>query len=233
MAKSLAWLEFLDRLREVASLWRIDPLSPYFRGSPASATPSVRVSAALGRAAILLTSAHLQGYLESVTQEFLERIDGSGVDVARISLRLRGELSARFPPSGDTMPRYEKAAEAHRDYLPLWTDGIAIPVGTIRTDSLTDSVWNPWWKAVKALLERADVELWGELVVRYGPADAGDVVTHLDELVESRNKLAHGDNSVSATPTDLLRYARAAARMARATDASLDGRLTSVIGVGW
>jgi hypothetical protein len=99
-ARSLAWRAYLDRLREVAQLLRADPASRYGKGhiAPVALTSEqVRLSVALSRGALVLTCSHLQGYFSSVLQEFLEQLDGSGVDVARLPKELKAELCLRFP----------------------------------------------------------------------------------------------------------------------------------------
>jgi RiboL-PSP-HEPN len=229
---SSAWTEFIERLREVVQLWRTDPDSPYYSG-PGQAS-NLRLSAALGRSCVLLTSGHLQGFLEAVTQEFLEVIDASGIRAGIIPVVLRAELCLRYPYVHPAPSRAIKAETVHRAYLALWEDNTGIPSGTIKTDTLTDDVWNPWPRKVCDLLARADIDLRQMILSRHGQSYWDDLVTYVDDLVEKRNKIAHGDNSVQVAVSDVRRHTQWASRLARAADEAYGAQLVKLVGSpGW
>lgn len=226
---SIAWVAFLDRLREVAQLWRADPSSPYYLAASGTA-PNLRLSSALGRSSVLLTCGHLQGYVESVVQEFLERIDDVGVVAGQLPSTLRGELCVRYPYAAPNAKRFAKAEEVHRSYLPLWMDDAPIPPGTLRTDSLVDSVWNPWPHKVVELLGRIDIDLSDRVASAQGAQYWLDLCTYVNELIEKRNGIAHGDENVSVTPDDARRYMQWSTRLARACEVALADALEPLVG---
>jgi RiboL-PSP-HEPN len=236
-ARSLAWRAYLDRLREVAQLLRADPASRYGKGhiAPVALTSEqVRLSVALSRGALVLTCSHLQGYFSSVLQEFLEQLDGSGVDVARLPKELKAELCLRFPYPDSLKDKPRDQAELlHRTYSPLWRDGTPLPAGTIRTGSLTDPSANPWPASIASLLRTAGVDVFEYVRLTSGVAWVTGIKTNVRELVQSRNKVAHGDDTVSVTADDVRRLMQWATRLARAADATLGAKLGELTNATW
>src|SRR5438876_11906151 len=100
-APSLSWRAYIDHLREVAQLLVADPESQFGKRQYTAPTlgrgREIIFSAGLCRGALVLTCSRFQGYLISLMQEFLETLDQSEVDVARLPLVLKAELCLRFP----------------------------------------------------------------------------------------------------------------------------------------
>jgi hypothetical protein len=104
----------------------------------------------------------------------------------------------------------------------------------IKTGSLVDPVWNPWPSKTQNLLERAGVDLFYYIGQRHGKQYLHDLTAYVGELIEKRNKIAHGDNSVTTTVTDIRRYMQWSSRLARSCDEALGMQLGTIIGSsGW
>lgn len=233
--KSEAWRRYLDDLREVAQLLVADPQSRF--GKKQYSPPvlgrgqEVRLSAALSRGALVLTCSHLQGYFLSVVQEFLERVDSASVEAGRLPIELRAKLCLRFPVDSDD--EVMNTAAVHTTYAPLWRDAERIPPGTIRTDSLTDPSANPWPTTVRAVLMALGIDIFDFIGRDAGGPRVTAIKTQVNELVMSRNKLAHGDDSVQVTADDVRRLMQWSTRFARDADRAMDSRLRDLTGVGW
>ncbi len=126
-----------------------------------------------------------------------------------------------------------KTAEAHRRYVSLWSVGATLPAGTIKTDSLPDSVWNPWPRRVQSLLERCDVDLFTRIEHVNGPAYLRDLRISVDTLVKFRNEVSHGNEPTPWTAADVRLRMKWAARLARACDEALGEKLEGIVGQGW
>jgi hypothetical protein len=233
--RSLAWRAYHAHLREIAQLLRADPASAYGK-SGASLVLSAHellLSAALCRGALVLTCSHLQGFFMSITQEYLEQIDKSSLDVASLPHGLKLELCLKFPYPASVHDQRDRAQLLHERYWVLWQDGKALPGGTLRTDSLLDPSANPWPDSLIRLFRHTGVEVPEVLRAKGGNAWIAGVGRNVKELVQSRNKLAHGDESVSVTADDVRRLMQWSTRFARATDDGLGVKLRELIGTGW
>src|SRR5206468_612042 len=99
--------------------------------------------------------------------------------------------------------------------------------------SLTDPSANPWPGSVASLMKLVDVDLFEELRHTGGVPWKTGVKDNVTELVLSRNKIAHGDDTVQVTADDVRRLMQWATRMARATDLALGLKLRALTGSDW
>jgi hypothetical protein len=234
---SQAWHSFLRTLREANQLLRADPTGSYaaraaqLRGE-APPTSSVELTNALTKGCVLLTSGRLQGCIEAQLQEFLEQIDSSGITPDAIPETLRAWLCWRFLDEG-TGTKEEKTSRVHQQYVPLWTTGVPLPRGTIKTDSLPDKVWNPWPTRVQRLLKHCDIDLFARIKAEHGKPYLEDLKTYVDSLVQFRNEVAHGDEPAPWTAADVRLRMQWAVRLARACDHAIGDQLQSITGTSW
>ncbi|HEX6206131.1 MAG TPA: hypothetical protein VFZ29_10040 [Solirubrobacterales bacterium] len=181
-----------------------------------------------------LTSGRLQGCLTSQVQEFLERIDQSGIVVDRVPEVLRAQLILRYPrqdPSDDAVTHAIKAQNA---YASLWQSGSSMQPGTVKTGCLPDKIWNPRPKKANELLARCDVDLFGWIIENHDDRYLSEMKTHGDRLIEFRNEVVHGDEPQPVSTGEVWVSMRWAVRLARAADESLGAKLTELTGgPGW
>ncbi len=230
MAPSSAWRDFLDHLREITELLRADPSSRYAERKDGKRLTNVELSSAITKAAMSLTSGRLQGCLASQVQEFLERIDQSGIPVNQIPEVLRANLALRYPKSQPNEERVLHAIAVQQANAPLWTTGVTVQPGMIKTSCLPDRVWNPWPSKANELLLRCDVDLFSHIEQRNGAAYLANLKTYVGSLVEFRNEVAHGDEPQPVSSSDVWRCMRWAIRLARASDVALAEKLTEITG---
>jgi hypothetical protein len=230
MTPSSAWRDFLGHLREITELLRADPSSSYAERKNHQRIANVELSSAITKAAMSLTSGRLQGCLTSQVQEFLERIDQSGMSVDRIPEVLRAQLALRYPRLEPNEQKVLHAIAVQQANAPLWTAGVTVQPGMIKTSSLPDDVWNPWPKKANELLGRCDVDLFSHIERQHGTTYLRDLKTHVDDLVEFRNEVVHGDEPQPVSASDVRRSMRWAIRMARASDVALGEKLTELTG---
>jgi hypothetical protein len=179
-----------------------------------------------------LLSGRLQACIQAQLEEFLERIDQSGVIVDQIPELLRASLCRHYiSKSGALTPA--ETAQLHKAYAILWTQGSALPPGTLKTDSFADEK-NPWPDHVQGLLRRCAVDLRAHVIATSGGAYLEDLEEYVKELVAFRNAVAHGDEPArSWSAGDVRLRMRWATRLARACDDALDSQLVAITGSGW
>jgi hypothetical protein len=180
----------------------------------------------------MLLSGRLQGCISSAIEEFLERIDQSGVVVDQIPETVRAQL-CRFYYDNAGRPTEHQTKELHKKYAILWTPGSALPPGTLKPDSLGDD-GNPWPDRVQGLMKRCDVDLYARVTAQHGAPYLDDLKDYVGELMKFRNAVAHGDNPASTWSAGDVRLRMTwAIRLARACDAGLGAKLATITGTGW
>lgn len=236
MATSQAWNDFLANLREATTLLRADPTSAYVKRRAAAdevapPPPSISLTNATNKGCVLLLSGRLQGFVAALLEEFLERLDQSGVLVDQIPEKLRAELCRCYYDKPD--PNAHQTMLAHKQYAVLWTPGVALPAGTLKTNSLGDDA-NPWPHIVQGLMRRCGVDLYAQIVAAHSTAYLTDLEEYVGELVRFRNSVAHGDEPTGTwTAADVRLRMRWATRLARACDTALGAQLQAITGDGW
>ncbi len=232
MPCSQAWREFIVNRREAMQLLRADPTHAR-PGAHGFATKSeLALSAALTNGCVMLMSGRLQGCIESQAQEFLERIDESGVVVNRLPEALRAALCSQYF-AGRRQLKPHQVAELHERYAVLWIDGSRLPEGTLKTNSLPDRIWNPRPDRVRTLMQRCDIDLFDWIDRRHGRRYREDMMAYVEELVEVRNAVAHGAPATAWTTGDVVLRMQWASRLAYACDQAFGDRLSSITGHGW
>lgn len=237
MPASQAWSEFLDNLREATTLLRVDPASEYAKREAAanglpSPTASIALTDAVNKGCVMLLSGRLQGCIASLIEEFLERIDQSGVIVDAIPETLRAQLCRWYHDKPGRLSA-EQTRMVHTRYAILWTPGSVLPAGTLKTDSLAEE-GNPWPDKVHGLMKRCDVDLNAQIVADHGQPYLDDLQNYVGELMDFRNAVAHGENpGANWTAGDVRLRMRWVTRMARACDKGLGAKLTAITGTGW
>ncbi|HZV75507.1 MAG TPA: hypothetical protein VFF79_17490 [Conexibacter sp.] len=232
MLHSQAWRDFIVNLREATQLLRADPASA---GAARHSFPSksdLALTAALTKGCVMLTSGRLQGCIESQTQEFLERIDESGVMVDSLPEDLRGALCSQYFRGKSTLSSAD-TIEVHKTYAALWISGTVLPAGLLKTDSLPDEIWNPRPHRVRKLMRRCDIDLFSQIQRDHGSSYLEDMRRYVDELIDFRNAVAHGSEVLLWTAGDVLFRMRWATRLARTCDRALGQKLVEITGDGW
>jgi hypothetical protein len=229
MARSVSWRDFLANLREITQLIRADPSSRYAERENGQRAVNVDLTSAITKAAMSLTSGRLQGCLSAQVQEFLERIDQSGMPVEQIPDALRAHLALRYPKrrSEDAVAH---AVKVQRANAALWQPGNVVRPGTITTSCLPDPVWNPSPKRVDQLLARCDIDLFTWVDSRNGGRYLDEMKREVNKLVNFRNEVVHGDEPQPLSIAEVWSCMKWAARLARNADDALAAKLTELTG---
>jgi hypothetical protein len=212
-----AYSNFIRRLEEVETILR--------RAQEASRQPATRDNVsfvnALCRSGVVLLSSHIEGYLKDLGE----------IAVQRIAMRRlpKGRLGAgfRFYFSRDLINEIKNTSEPaqiaskvetlfSRD-LHIWSPDPNF-AGTLSTTIFFGDFANPNHKRIKKFFNRFGyVEYDRDLAVRLA-ADFNACSNIVNQVVQQRNAIAHGDMVTTGTPTDLAQMLTLVKQYCRKTD---------------
>lgn len=212
-------------VEEVGHLLSADPTP---RGG---VSPQPAVTRAVIRAAVVLLCSHFERYLRSVTEEVVEILNNSSVDAERLSLEFRLQHT-RVGVDKITRFQWEKREESLRNLITsdgwLWTD--ASELGTLDASRVLTWFKSPDPKRVKRLFKFWGIEdIFGSITRK--PQTRAHFHRRLKELVEKRNRIAHGELAVEATRADIKMYEKSVTEFCRRADSALRRALKRNLGV--
>ncbi len=222
---SSAFGDLRARLDEVRTLSALDPARSGDVSQPS-------VSNAVNRAAIVLLTAHVEGYLEDLVTEALDRFVENAAPVERLPLLLRAlhaehHLKQIAPISDRNVraPRIERmfAAEA-----PMWMTGAVAQARMIQARLVCAEMTNPGSREIGTFLELIGVRI-GDYLVRIG---ANASLSQIDGLVHRRNQIAHGEANVTGAFGDVDTYLGIVSALAHHIDSAVAEIVQSICGLG-
>jgi hypothetical protein len=224
MSRSLVSL--LSGVEEVRALRSHYPVP---RGQLGTGVAAIAAKAH-GRACVVLLSSHWERYLYSVNEEAIDWLNAQNCSTNLLpeALLLR-HSQVRVDSLAQTS--WDRRAQQLREFIasdgPLWSDGG-------RTGHLDHSVLMVWMKApfpkeVRRYYRQFGIQDIFERVTR-ASRTRGALLLDLNELVEKRNNIAHGDPQTEALQVDVTRYLKAVAKFSQAADSVLARRMRQLVG---
>jgi hypothetical protein len=208
-----ALVGILEGLTEVVALQRVNP-------TPTGSAPALpKTTSAVGRASVVLSSSHLERYLRAVNEEVCEFINEHRIPGEHLPLRLRLRHSQR---TVDDLALIQW--ERRGDHLSSLVSSEAWLWGT-GTGSLVHGPLLAWMKSPKPVEIARYYSLW-EIedifcAITRTTHNRSFLWLKLEELVEKRNNIAHGDFGEQATQGDITEYRRAIRVFCTRADAAL------------
>ncbi|MFE2479817.1 MAE_28990/MAE_18760 family HEPN-like nuclease [Streptomyces sp. NPDC059389] len=209
MQKNLAaYDDFVNSTAELHHLLSVRPTSPLAH----RADESIQLENAVHRACLVLLVAHFEGFAKAALSEYVDEVRAVRPPARKVPpeflelfTRDRIQEIASLPPGTDRVHRTRRLFTAFSD---LWDQERSIDPQVISAKTLARQM-----TSLKPAVLRDSFALIGvEDIIDQATSflnDAGMSVrvdVKLEEIVNKRNSIAHGDYSVKPTSTDLEEY---------------------------
>lgn len=213
-----------DRLREVATLSGMDP-------ARSGDTSRPDASNALARACIVLLSAHLEGYLEDLLVEVLDKFVSSRTLVERLPILLRALHAEKhlteLEPMTDRNRRAPRIQRMFDSEGPIWIAGNPVTSKMVNAKLVCEQMNNPGSKEIAAFLNLVGVDIAAHFRLHGGAATLGRV----NGLVALRNQIAHGEAAAGATHRDVDDYAKLVSDLCAQIDIAVGASVRNICGM--
>lgn len=189
------------------------------------------IRSSLMRSAIVLLVSHLERFIYALNELALESLGSVGVPAANLQDELR-LLHAK--PAIDEVAviqwdrRASKLDELMNQEARLW--GGALSAGEYKPERALIWMKSPDAKSIKRYFRMWGVDDIFSAITRT-PVTRGRLWLRIDEVVNKRHNIAHGDPTVDATAAQLTEYRLAVWHLGDRTDRLLSRRLARTFGV--
>jgi hypothetical protein len=211
-----AYSSLLLRLKEVEVLRRSAAAKE--RDDPIKLRHDIN---AFCRAGIVLLCAHLEAYVKELGEVALTNIHARAVPrtmlASQFFYHLSKDLLDEVRDTSDPMKIAAKVFDFLQQDATYWGRVGPFPI-PLPVDRFNKGFANPAFKKVRAYLNRFGYADYKVELARKLKADYLVTVNMVDHLVDTRNKIAHGDPSVTKTPQDVKEMIRIIRVYCKATD---------------
>jgi hypothetical protein len=213
-----SYSEFIDSLREVETLLATRPSTPLGSGTPDSHMRERELVNAITRACVVMLVAHFEGFVKAALTELIDEICRAKPPVRRLpeallELHTRERIHEIFGTEGPE--RIDRTRRLFTTYAQLWDSGRIVNPQLLSAKVLTRQFTNAKPEVLEAVfsllgvndvIPQATVHVNGAIAAREDGAMSLKVDVKLTEIVERRNKIAHGDRAEKPTPVEVEGY---------------------------
>jgi RiboL-PSP-HEPN len=220
---SASLLAFRKGILEVDQLQHADP-TPL--GTPPTKPEITRV---IGRASVVLLSSHFERYIYAINEEATQLLNDEEVagDLLPETVRL---LHSSEPIDVLLGTSWERRAEQLAEFIEregwLWRSGSK---GVLDHNRLI-----VWMKAPSPRYLVRYFRCWGIenifFAIARTPHTRSELQLRIEELVQKRNNIAHGDLSIEATHTDVALYREVTTTFSERADRILGKSIGKLVG---
>ena len=198
-----AYSKFVKNLREVEAL---NKLAKEHADDKVLLNGSQAVRDALCRSAIVLLSSHIEGYIENLVELILFKIVEKRIPKTKLSLIFLYYLSKDLLVSiCETESPYKVSKKVKklfsRDYF-IWSDNEFF-CEDLQIDLFISEFSSPRFKRINKFFARFGYQEYSRDLRRNLKSKYDPCMNMVDNVVDQRNKIAHGDVSTTSTPKDL------------------------------
>jgi hypothetical protein len=211
-----AYSSLLLRLKEVEVLRRSAAAKE--RSNPITLRHDIN---AFCRAAIVLLCAHLEAYVKELGEIALTNIHAKAVARTNLSpqffYHLSKDILDEVQDTSDPVRIAVKIFDFIQNDFTYWNRVGPFPQ-PLPVDRFNQGFSNPAFQKIGAYFNRFGCVDYKKELARRLKADYSVTVNMVDHLVDTRNKIAHGDQAATKTPTDVKDMIRIIRTYCGATD---------------
>lgn len=210
--------DFLESLREVDMLLAMAPREPARDGGAANQARERNLMNALTRSCVVMLVASFEGFIKSVLTDLIDAICQAKPPARRIpdallELHTRERIEEIFGTEGPN--RIYRTRRLFTTYAQLWDENHSINPNLLSAKILTRQFTNARPEVIESVfsllgvedvLSRIDAHVNQVIASRGDQATSVKTETKLAEIVERRNRVAHGDRSELLTPIEVENY---------------------------
>jgi RiboL-PSP-HEPN len=196
-----AYSSFIRRLDEVELLRRF--------ASEREKTDAIRFRKeinALCRGGIVLLCGHLEAFIKELGEVALDSMHSKKVARTQVASRLYYHISKNLLDEIQDTSDPERLADKVFAFidsdLDFWSKVGPFPQ-TIPVDRFNKGFSNPAFKKIKSYFNRFGYSEYKSDLARVLKADYQLTINMVDHLVDTRNKIAHGDPAATKTPSEV------------------------------
>ena len=198
---TVAYSSFVERLNEVETLRRFafekERIDPVGRGHEISA---------LCRGSLVLLSSHLEAYIKELGELALDSLYRKGISRNNLSCRFFYHISKNLldelKDTSDPDKIGEKVFEFLTDDYIFWSKNGAFTTA-IPSERFNKGFSNPAFKKITSYFNRFGYSSYRNDLASKLKANFQPTINMIDHLVDTRNKIAHGDPSATKTPSEV------------------------------
>lgn len=211
------YAEFAQRLGEVDILRKqaakLERSQQSFRHGP-------EISA-LCRGAVVLLSSHVEAYVKELGEHTLDSLHSKSVCRSKLAPQFFYHISQEAIGSIRDASQPAAIAQHIQSFVnieaPFWGSLHPLPAA-IPSERFNKGFSNPSFDKVKAYFGRFGYTDFRRDFFRHLNGDAQTIVNNLNHIVETRNSIAHGDQSATKTPLEVNAMVETAKVFCRTTD---------------
>ncbi|EDY16125.1 hypothetical protein CfE428DRAFT_6387 [Chthoniobacter flavus Ellin428] len=211
-----AYISFVSRLNEVEDLRRMAA-----QKEKADAIANSAQINALCRGAVVLLCSHVEAYVKEVGEVALTHVHGKSVGRDKLVNRLFYHISKAVIDEIKDTEDHDRLAEKCFGFIttetPYWSKVGAFP-NPLPVDKFNKGFSNPGFKKISAYFNRFGYDNYKTHLSARLAASYHAVVNMVEHMVDTRNKIAHGNPAATKTPHDLKEMIRLVQIFCRATD---------------
>jgi hypothetical protein len=211
------YVEFSERLNEVEVLRKqaakLERSKESFRRGP-------EISA-LCRGAVVLLSSHIEAYVKELGEHTLDSLHAKSVCRSKLAPQFFYHISKEAIGFIRDASQPEDIARHVQSFVnndsPFWGSLHPLPA-PIPSQGFNKGFSNPSFDKVKAYFGRFGYNGFRADFFRLLNGDAQTIINNLNHIVETRNSIAHGDQSATKTPTEVKAMVETAKIFCRTAD---------------
>ena len=225
---TVTYSKFINNLQEVKALYTLANDQAVDVGKPNS---PLAVRDALCRSAIVLLSSHIEGYIENLAVLILSKIVEKRIHKSKLSPKFLYYMSKDLLDNICDTEHPEKIVDKVKQLFSrdnyIWGESDYFSED-LRIELFVSAFSNPKFESIKKFFARFGYKEYSYDLTVHLKSDYLPCKNMVNNVVDQRNKIAHGDVTSTATPKDLADMLELVQLFCRSTDKVVGDRFNNL-----